>query len=179
VTRARSIAGEALLHPLAVGAVALLAFNDHWAKAHLRGVVTGKLSDFAGLIFFPLLLQALVECAQAATGRRWQPSLRVLLGALGVTVVVFASVKTWTPAAEVYRVGFGLARWPVDALVAWAQGAALPGLTRVQLARDATDLIALPGALLGLVVHRARLRNTLASAERDLAFTLRGVEGRT
>jgi hypothetical protein len=157
VTRLRPIAAEGLLHPLALTALAVLAFNDHWAKAHLHGVVTGKLSDFAGLVFFPLLLQALVELVQATARRRWRPSGRVLLGALVLTVLGFASVKTWTPAAELYRVAFGVARWPVDAVMAWAQGAALPGLTRVQLARDPTDLVALPAALVGLVVHRARV----------------------
>ncbi|MFT5682697.1 MAG: hypothetical protein ACI8RZ_003621, partial [Myxococcota bacterium] len=50
---------DPLLHPVTLTAMALLAVNDHWAKYALTGVVTGKLSDFAGLVFFPLLLELL------------------------------------------------------------------------------------------------------------------------
>jgi hypothetical protein len=37
-------------------AVAVLIVNDHVLKHRFPGLVTGKLSDFAGLFFFPLLL---------------------------------------------------------------------------------------------------------------------------
>jgi hypothetical protein len=37
-------------------AVALTAFNDHVLKDLHPGFVTGKISDFAGLFFFPFLL---------------------------------------------------------------------------------------------------------------------------
>jgi hypothetical protein len=35
----------------------LLALNDHLLKGIFPGFITGKLSDFAGLVFFPLVLE--------------------------------------------------------------------------------------------------------------------------
>ena len=48
-----------MTRPLAVIAVLSLFLNDHVFKYAWPGVVTGKLSDVAGMIFFPLLLQTL------------------------------------------------------------------------------------------------------------------------
>ncbi|WNG39655.1 hypothetical protein F0U61_42760 [Archangium violaceum] len=50
----------------------LLGVNDHVFKLHCPSWWTGKLSDVAGLAFFPLLPQALWE---AVTGRRERPFL--------------------------------------------------------------------------------------------------------
>jgi hypothetical protein len=57
--------GRKLWHPLPLAAVASLALNDHWLKGSglLPSAVTGKLSDVAGLFFFPLLLEAVLERA--------------------------------------------------------------------------------------------------------------------
>ena len=54
---------RALLTPTWVAALALLVANDHWLKGSgmLPGVVTGKLSDFAGMIVAPVLLAALLR----------------------------------------------------------------------------------------------------------------------
>src|SRR5690606_8292496 len=51
---ARPVAGDGLLHPAPLAAIGLLLLNDHWLKAAFPGSITGKLSDFAGLAFFPL-----------------------------------------------------------------------------------------------------------------------------
>ena len=45
-----------LLHPAFLGSVALLLVNDHVFKAASPSVVTGKLSDVAGLVVLPVLL---------------------------------------------------------------------------------------------------------------------------
>ena len=90
---ARPVAGGALVHPVALAAIAVLVLNDHLGKAAFPGVITGKLSDLAGLAFFPLFLQAGVEIALAAAGRPWVRSDRVLWGAMALTAVVFALVK--------------------------------------------------------------------------------------
>ena len=55
--------GDLLLHPIAVLAVAVLVINDHVLKGLAPGLLTGKLSDLAGLLFFPLLLASVVELA--------------------------------------------------------------------------------------------------------------------
>lgn len=53
---------RALLTPTWVGALALLVANDHWLKGSglLPGVLTGKLSDFAGMLVAPTLLATLL-----------------------------------------------------------------------------------------------------------------------
>ncbi len=80
-----------LARPLPASAVIILALNDHVLKqAHvLPGWVTGKLSDVAGLFFFPILLFAL---ARAVLG---VPRSRVVRASLlaGVTVLMFAAIK--------------------------------------------------------------------------------------
>lgn len=129
-----------LLHPVALAAIALLLINDHLLKRAVPGVVTGKLSDFAGLVFFPLFLASLCELVLGPRAR----ARALVLGAVVVTGVVFAWVKTSVLGAEVYRVGLGALQWPFGALLALARGDALPGLWRVAFARDATDLVALP-----------------------------------
>jgi hypothetical protein len=47
---------RALSHPYSVAAAVTLAVNDHILKGLAPGWLTGKLSDFAGLFFFPYLL---------------------------------------------------------------------------------------------------------------------------
>jgi hypothetical protein len=43
-------------HPLTVGATAVLLLNDHVLKQAWPGLVTGKLSDVAGLVVAPPVL---------------------------------------------------------------------------------------------------------------------------
>jgi hypothetical protein len=43
---------------LPLGALALMALNDHFLRLRYPGVVTGKISDFCVLLFFPALLTA-------------------------------------------------------------------------------------------------------------------------
>src|SRR5262245_49551402 len=69
---------RALLHPLWVFSLGVLLLNDHYLKGSgvLPGWLTGKLSDFAGLVVAPVLLAALfrvktrrgVAIAAAAVG---------------------------------------------------------------------------------------------------------------
>jgi len=61
---------RALGHPLSLASVALLVANDHLLKRAYPSVLTGKLSDFAGLFFFPFLLTALFGLAGHALVRR-------------------------------------------------------------------------------------------------------------
>lgn len=62
-------------HPLTWLCIGLLLLNDHLLKAVAPSWMTGKLSDFAGLFFFPLLLAAglsllldRLRCPARATG---------------------------------------------------------------------------------------------------------------
>ena len=114
-----------LLRPASLAALIALGLNDHVLKG--AGLVpawlTGKLSDFAGLYLFPLLLAALADTA-ARVARR-TPHRRALAWlASGATAASFAAVKLW-PAANA-------------------------ALARVigPMALDVSDLLALPMTLL-------------------------------
>jgi hypothetical protein len=73
-----------LTHPVFTGSVALLAVNDHVLKARWPGLITGKLSDIAGVILIGI-------AATALTGR-------ATLSARS-TAVAFTLLKTWPPVA--------------------------------------------------------------------------------
>jgi hypothetical protein len=73
-----------LTHPVFTGSVALLAVNDHVLKARWPGLITGKLSDIAGVVMIALACTAI-------TGRATL-SIRF-------TAVAFALLKTWPPVA--------------------------------------------------------------------------------
>jgi hypothetical protein len=60
------ILGAWLGHPVTVVALLVLVVNDHVLKAAYPGVVTGKLSDAAGLVLAPPLLALLIRRPAAA-----------------------------------------------------------------------------------------------------------------
>jgi hypothetical protein len=139
--RATSI--RAVLHPLALGALALLIVNDHVLKAAYPGWCTGKLSDVAGLAVFPLLV--------AAGGQLlglWPGGVRTVIAIAVATGIAFAAFKLSAPAGEVYRVGLAALQWPARGIAALLHGDALPALGRARLTPDPTDLLALPALVL-------------------------------
>lgn len=131
---------EGLLHPVAVAALLVMVVNDHWAKAAYPGWVTGKLSDFAGVCFFPFLLVALAELA----GFRGRVGLSRNAGL--ATAIVFLLVETLPIAGGAYAWGLGALQWPVLAGLAALRGEAAPLCSAVPHVVDAADLIALPMA---------------------------------
>jgi len=122
---------------LPVAAMALVALNDHVLKGSglLPGWLTGKLSDFAGLYFAPLLVAELWTLARP-TPEAEMLVRRVAWTALGFGVL-FAAIKTSPPADRLYEaVIAALLRRPTSNTV------------------DPTDLIAL--VMLGVAVWDAR-----------------------
>src|SRR4030095_5695986 len=83
--------GGALLHPVALLSIALLIVNDHFLKPTYSNWITGKLSDFAGLVFFPLLLVSAWELL-----RNREPSRTALDVACVATAIGFTLAKTTT-----------------------------------------------------------------------------------
>lgn len=77
---------SALCHPAALASIALLLLNDHVFKQAFPSALTGKVSDFAGLLFFPLLLSALIGLLE-------KRSRRASLWGFGITAVVFTPLK--------------------------------------------------------------------------------------
>ena len=74
---------ERLIHPAVVGAVAVLALNDHVLKPRWPGTVTGKLSDVAGLF-------VVAVTAAAIAGPQHRRRSTFALAAAGAT---FAGLK--------------------------------------------------------------------------------------
>jgi hypothetical protein len=164
----RPTPGDALLNPVVVVALVTLVANDHVGKALAHhtawSVVTGKLSDVAGLLFLPVLVLSGCEVLAALRGRFGGPSVSfAVIVAVGVALA-FGVMKTWEPAAEVYRHGLGLVQWPARALLALLVSSPPPGPSPVQHVMDETDLIALPATAWAVLQARSRARSWANSA---------------
>lgn len=109
---------RALYHPLWLVSLGLLVLNDHFLKGSgiLPAVLTGKLSDFAGLLFAPALLAVLLHLS----------SRRSFVLAHVATGLVFAGIKVSPNFARLFEsiAGLGPFAWHITV--------------------DPTDLIALP-----------------------------------
>ena len=143
--------------------IVVLLLNDHVLKQAFPGLITGKLSDFAGLAFFPLLLQAAWEWVGSRLGRFVGPDRRVLLVAALVTGLYFSAVQLWEPATESYRWALAALQWPFFALRGLVGGHGLPPLRPVQVWPDPWDLVALPA--LGLAVWAGWSRSIRPGSE--------------
>lgn len=117
---------RALRHPLTLSSIGLLIINDHLLKVVAPSWLTGKLSDFAGLFFFPFLLAAFL----ALPLERLKPR-QVMTLACFVSSGWFISIKT-LPAANALT----------TQLLTWLLG------VQSNIILDPTDLAALP--MLGL-----------------------------
>lgn len=148
---------DGLLHPVVLGAVVVLAVNDQVLKAAAPGPATWILSDAAGLIVAPAVLQAMTEVVAWAVGWWRGPERRVVLASIVVVGVGYAAVQLWPPATDAYRVGLGLAQWPFRLLLALAQGQPMPAVAPVQAVGDAFDLLALPALGVSWWLGRRRL----------------------
>lgn len=156
--RAFDRAMHSLAHPISLGAIVLLLFNDHWLRWNHPSWLTGKLGDFTWLVFAPFIAALLLAWVIPARWKRQE----TYVGSLSITVIGlwFALAKTvplvheWTAVA-----------W--NNLVGW-QGS---------LRLDATDLLTLPALFISAWVWwrvggertprpKGRLR-TWASLPRD------------
>jgi hypothetical protein len=151
-------ASRALAHPIALLSIALLVVNDHVLKAAMPGLITGKLSDIAGMIFFPLLVAAAIE----------QLGIR-RAGAIGIstiaTGIAFTAIKLSPEAGDLYRVAFAVVQWPVRAVLAALSGSPTPSLGRAGLVADPTDLVALVALAVPLALGRASRCGTAEGPE--------------
>ena len=149
--------GDGLLHPVALAALAVLIVNDQLLKAVWPGVVTGKLSDIAGLVVAPLVLQALWEIGQWIAGRWGSPMRSVLVVAIIAVGLGFAAVQVWDPASNAYEWALGVAQWPFRAFASVLAGAPPPSVTPVVATADAEDLLVLPALAVTWWVGRRRI----------------------
>src|SRR3990172_7681300 len=120
--RRRAVPADALLHPVALAAIGVLLLNNHVLKDLAPGLVTGKLSDVAGLAFFPLVLLGAWEVARSVVGRWNGPSVRALALSVVVTAIAFGLVKTTALAAGAFATTLGAAQWAIGLPVAVCRG---------------------------------------------------------
>ena len=113
-----------LAHPATLSSIAILLLNDHVLKRAMPSLLTGKLSDLAGVFFFPFLLAALLSHAL----ERWARPRPATVGlvAMGVTGAWFALLKV-SPVANAWTCSLLSALWG----------------GQVVLLLDPTDLVAL------------------------------------
>lgn len=145
------------MHPVPVLAIVVLLLNDHWWKFAFTGWWTGKISDFAGMVFFPLLLQAFVELVDRR--EPFRPRRSQLIGCALATGLVFGSTNVSAFAADAYRVGLGWIQWPFRVLGAIVRGGAVPEVSAVHLTQDPSDVIAVPFVLVAVWVGWKRSRS--------------------
>ena len=127
--------------------MAVLALNDHVLKGAdlLPSWLTGKLSDFAGLLFFPLLLQALVEVVTALGGWYRGPNNRLLMGLMALTAVTFSAVQCFEPAGHAYSWALAWIQWLPQTL-AGAPSSPLAPVAHYADLSDTLGLVSLWGA---------------------------------
>ena len=115
----------ALSHPVSIGAIIVVLLNDHWWRRVAPSWFTGKIGDFAWLMFAPFLLAAILA---------WLlPKRMELVGrtSIIITGLVFALIKT----VPFFHAGFAeLFR----RLIGWTPSTVL----------DPTDLLTLPALLI-------------------------------
>lgn len=158
--------GGLLLHPLAMLSVFVLLGNDHLLKAAAPGLLTGKLSDVAGLVAFPLLLAEVAALLARWALRRSTDARALVPAAVLVTAAGFAAVKTTHVAADLWAAGLGAFQWFVG--FGWVGGGPP---TSAAGAVDPTDLVALPALLAAVLIARKRHRPHPGRAvERESGF---------
>ncbi len=133
---------RALLHPAWLGALAVLVLNDHVLKGSglLPGVVTGKLSDVAGLIVAPVLFATILR----VRSRRGWTMAHVAVGAVFTALQLSPAISAaWS--ALMQTVAFG---WVTT--------------------MDPSDLLALPALLVSWHVFGRPLPTAAAQAKHSL-----------
>lgn len=141
-----AIVGEVLLHPVCLLAMLLWWWNDAFGKPEYPGLVTGKLSDVAALIVFPLFVWSLIGGALRVAPRRWRPTRsrqRLVLDAvLLLTGSLFAAINL-SPGLGAFYVR----AW--QSFYDWVQ-LALPGRAALLATHtvDPSDLLSLPSLLM-------------------------------
>jgi hypothetical protein len=139
----RRAPGDLLVRPVAVVALMTLIVNDHIIKHHSPGLLSGKLSDIAGLVFLPLLIISVYEVAGAAVRRPWRLGERGVVAVAVFVAIGFAAAKLSTAVAATYGDMLGWLRWPL--IGHWSP---------VAIFRDPTDVLCTPAAIVAWIESR-------------------------
>ncbi|MGW3618183.1 hypothetical protein [Micromonospora arida] len=153
-----------LCHPATVFALVLLLVNDHVLKAAFPGLVTGKLSDVAGLVLAPPLVAVLLTLLVPRL-----PSRAAALAGLVAVGAGFAVVKSSGYAAELASSAWTVLAGPSLVRADWTDLLTLPALglawwswtrsrrrpVRQRTARLVRLLVVLPPAVLAVAATSA------------------------
>lgn len=136
------LSSAALLHPVTLAALALWAVNDHLLKGWGPALLTGKLSDVAGLVVCPSVLLGILEWGAPGWLRR-QP--RAALAACCAAIGALLAGLELSPAVELaYQHTLGSAQFIARSLLAELSGGPAPRYLLVHTTPDLTDLLTLP-----------------------------------
>lgn len=148
--------GDLVLSPWALVAVAMVVVNDHVLKARYGNVVTGKLSDVAGVFVFPLVALSVLEVGRWGLRRSsWVVTKAEIVAGTCITAIGFAAVKLVGPVADTYAATIGSIRWSVEWVTTGSASYA-----PIEIVADWTDVAVLPVLIGSLLVARARIPAT-------------------
>ena len=82
-----------LRHPIALSALFLTALNDHYFKYQFHNFLTGKISDFTGLFYFPFFLYALFDFLKCPKAKHEVIDLKIFVWLIFATDIVFLIFK--------------------------------------------------------------------------------------
>jgi hypothetical protein len=151
------------VHPITLISVLIVIVNDRLLKPHLPGALSGKLSDFAGLVMFPLIVTGLVELARSRWTQAWRLGPGFVPAVVGLEALIFLLIKTWTPAADVYRAVVGAGLWCLRLPLSPWNGA--PEYRRALHIEDPSDLWALAVLPIPVLAARSVQRRDAVGAE--------------
>lgn len=156
---AERVWGEPLLHPVCLLSMAVWWLNDHVGKVYVPSALTGKASDVACLVVFPLWTWCLLDgVASWALPRVYRTKRKLRVGSLyGVTGAIglwFALINVSESVGAIHRDLWSAVYSVMHRGLAQVGGYWHPNAHHTV---DAADLFTLPAALFGIWIGRAWL----------------------
>ncbi len=156
--------GHALIHPTCLIAMAVWWFNDHIGKPYAPSTLTGKLSDVACLVVFPVFVWCLIDgpltwLLPQSYGNNLRRRRTQFLVTTLVIVTWFTAIKVSEQVGAIHR-----QLW-TDVYAFLATHLHTVGVDRQRAAQhavDPTDLFTLPAVTLGYHVVTEHLRQVFA-----------------
>ena len=113
-----------LTHPFVLFALLLTFANDHFFKTQFSNLLTGKISDFSGLFYFPFFLYGVFAFLRHPAKTHDHLGRRHFIAAIVFTDLLFVILK-FTPLRQIFANAFS------------------SYFFNIQIVPDTTDLLAL------------------------------------